>query len=127
MACHVRQLECWYLRLAAERQSPKSENTNATKNHYSHRHADRRPSLRWRFRIHRLIGVNNSAAEPALPSMPIVAGVVAHYDVPIYLTGVGTVIACNTDVTRSQIHGQIVSINFTEGLAAHTGDLLSLS
>jgi multidrug efflux system membrane fusion protein len=59
--------------------------------------------------------------------MPIVAGVVAQYDVPIYLAGVGTVIAYNTDVARSQIHGQIVSINFTEGHAAHTGDLLSLS
>jgi hypothetical protein len=46
--------------------------------------------------------------------------VVAQYDVPIYLAGVGTVIAYNTDVARSQIHGQIVSINFTEGHTAHT-------
>jgi membrane fusion protein, multidrug efflux system len=45
--------------------------------------------------------------------------------VPIYLTGVGTVIAYNTDVVRSQIQGQIVSINFTEGQAVHTGDLLA--
>jgi len=35
--------------------------------------------------------------------------------VPIYLTGVVTVIAYNTDVVRAQIQGQIVSINFTEG------------
>jgi multidrug efflux pump subunit AcrA (membrane-fusion protein) len=49
--------------------------------------------------------------------MPIVAGVVAPYDVPIYLTGVGTVIADNTVTIRSQNHGQIVSINFTEGHA----------
>ncbi len=50
---------------------------------------------------------------------------VAQHDVPIYLTGVGTVIAYNTVVVRSQIQGQIVSINFTEGQAVHTGDLLA--
>jgi hypothetical protein len=47
--------------------------------------------------------------------MPIVAGVVAQYDVPIYLTGVGTVIAYNTVTIRSQNHGQIVSINLPNG------------
>jgi multidrug efflux system membrane fusion protein len=67
----------------------------------------------------------NSAAPPASPPTPIVAGVVTQHDVPIYLTGVGTVIAYNTDVVRSQIQGQIVSVNFTEGQAVHTGDLLA--
>ncbi len=57
--------------------------------------------------------------------MPIVAGTVEQHDVPIYLTGVGTVVAYNTDVVRSQIQGQIVSINFTEGQAVHAGDLLA--
>jgi multidrug efflux system membrane fusion protein len=67
----------------------------------------------------------NAAAPPASPPVPVVAGVVAQHDVPIYLTGVGTVIAYNTDVVRSQIQGQIVSINFTEGQTVHAGDLLS--
>jgi membrane fusion protein, multidrug efflux system len=67
----------------------------------------------------------NSAAPPASPPAPIVAGTVAQHDVPIYLTGVGTVIAYNTVVIRAQILGQIVSINFTEGQAVHTGDLLA--
>ena len=67
----------------------------------------------------------NSAAPPASPPEPIVAGVVAQHDVPIYLTGVGTVIAYNTVVVRAQILGQIVSINFTEGQAVHPGDLLA--
>ena len=40
--------------------------------------------------------------------------------------GVGTVIAYNTVVVRSQIQGQIVSINFTEGQSVHTGDLLAV-
>src|SRR5713101_7334359 len=62
---------------------------------------------------------------PAIPTVPVVAGVVAQHDVPIYLTGVGTVIAYNTVVVHSQIQGQIVSINFTEGQTVHTGDLLA--
>ena len=59
------------------------------------------------------------------PAVPIVAGVVAQHDVPIYLSGVGTVIAYNTDIVRAQIQGQITSINFTEGQAVHAGDLLA--
>lgn len=63
----------------------------------------------------------------ATPSaaVPVVGGVVAQHDVPIYLSGVGTVIAYNTDVVRAQIQGQIVSINFTEGQTVHAGDLLA--
>src|ERR1700726_2509139 len=64
-------------------------------------------------------------AEPAPPTAPIVAGAVAQHDVPIYLTGVGTVIAYNTDIVRAQIQGQIISINFTEGQTVHAGDLLA--
>jgi multidrug efflux system membrane fusion protein len=64
-------------------------------------------------------------APAAPPPVPIVAGVVAQNDVPIYLGGVGTVIAYNTDVVRAQIQGQITSINFTEGQAVHAGDLLA--
>jgi membrane fusion protein, multidrug efflux system len=45
--------------------------------------------------------------------------------VPIYLSGVGTVIAYNTDIVRAQIQGQIISINFTEGQTVHAGDLLA--
>jgi len=64
-------------------------------------------------------------AAPAPPTVPIVAGTVAQHDVPIYLTGVGTVIAYNTDVVRAQIQGQLISINFTEGQTVHAGDLLA--
>jgi multidrug efflux system membrane fusion protein len=67
----------------------------------------------------------DSAATPASPPVPIVAGVVAQHDVPIYLTGVGTVIAYNTAIIHSQIQGQIASINFTEGQTVRAGDLLA--
>jgi multidrug efflux system membrane fusion protein len=68
---------------------------------------------------------STAAPAPAPAPVPIVAGTVAQHDVPIYLTGVGTVIAYNTVVVRSQIQGQLVSINFTEGQAVHVGDLLA--
>jgi multidrug efflux system membrane fusion protein len=64
-------------------------------------------------------------AAPAPPTVPIVAGTVTQHDVPIYLSGVGTVIAYNTDIVRAQIQGQIISINFTEGQTVHAGDLLA--
>ena len=70
--------------------------------------------------------MQKAAAAPApAPPVPIVAGTVAQHDVPIYLTGVGTVIAYNTDIVRAQIQGQITSINFTEGQQVHAGDLLA--
>jgi membrane fusion protein, multidrug efflux system len=63
---------------------------------------------------------------PAVPTAPVVAGTVSSGDVPIYLQGVGTVIAYNTVIVRSQIQGQITKINFTEGQAVKTGDLLAV-
>ncbi|MGY4310794.1 efflux RND transporter periplasmic adaptor subunit [Bradyrhizobium sp. JR3.5] len=66
-----------------------------------------------------------AAASAPVPPVPIVAGTVTQHDVPIYLTGVGTVIAYNTDIVRAQIQGQITSINFTEGQQVHAGDLLA--
>src|ERR1700681_3664076 len=70
--------------------------------------------------------LEKAAAAPATPpAVSIVAGAVTQHDVPIYLSGVGTVIAYNTDVVRAQIQGQIISINFTEGQTVHAGDLLA--
>lgn len=67
------------------------------------------------------------AASPpaAIPTVPVVAGVVSSQDVPIYLRGVGTVIAYNTVLVRSQIQGQITKIAFPEGQTVHAGDLLA--
>jgi multidrug efflux system membrane fusion protein len=65
-----------------------------------------------------------AAPTPAAP-VPVVAATVSQHDVPVYLVGVGTVIAYNTDVVRAQIQGQIISINFTEGQKVHAGDLLA--
>jgi membrane fusion protein, multidrug efflux system len=62
---------------------------------------------------------------PAPLAVPVVAGTVRNGDVPIYLRGIGTVIAYNTDVVRSQIQGQITKITFTEGQTVKAGDTLA--
>jgi membrane fusion protein, multidrug efflux system len=63
---------------------------------------------------------------PSAPlAVPVVAGAVTSGDVPIYLRGIGTVIAYNTVVLRSQIQGQITKITFTEGQTVKAGDTLA--
>ncbi|MFZ5779641.1 MAG: efflux RND transporter periplasmic adaptor subunit [Pseudomonadota bacterium] len=64
-------------------------------------------------------------AAPAASAVPVVAGKVLRHDVPIYLRGVGTVIAYNTVVVRSQIQGELTRIAFTEGQPVRAGDLLA--
>lgn len=70
------------------------------------------------------------AAKSLMPGAPpaavsVVAGTVASGDVPVYLRGVGTVIAYNTTVVRSQIQGQLTRIAFTEGQTVKAGDMLA--
>jgi membrane fusion protein, multidrug efflux system len=74
---------------------------------------------------HRLPFAHAAPPPPAAPPVPVVAGTVTSHDVPIYLRGVGTVIAYNTVLVRSQIQGQITKIAFTEGQSVHAGDLLA--
>jgi membrane fusion protein, multidrug efflux system len=69
--------------------------------------------------------VKAPVAPVASPAVPVVAGVVSSHEVPLYLRGVGTVIAYNTDVVRSQIQGQLIQIAFTEGQTVKAGDLLA--
>lgn len=78
--------------------------------------------------VYRATQPNNAsaAAAPPLPPVPVVADSVRSGDVPIYLNGVGTVIAYNTDVIRSQITGALVQIAFTEGQPVKVGDLLAV-
>jgi multidrug efflux system membrane fusion protein len=70
-------------------------------------------------------GETAAMAPPAPPAVPVVVGTVSSGDVPIYLRGIGTVIAYNTVVVRSQIQGQITKITFTEGQTVKVGDRLA--
>ena len=74
--------------------------------------------------------VFRSTAAPAAPAPPppigIVAASVQSHDVPIYLRGVGTVIAYNNVLLRSQITGELVKISFHQGQQVKKGDVLAV-
>lgn len=59
------------------------------------------------------------------PPVPVVAAQIQKHPVPIYLRGVGTVIAYNNVVVRSQITGPLTRIAFEQGQTVHKGDLLA--
>jgi membrane fusion protein, multidrug efflux system len=64
-------------------------------------------------------------ADPPPSPISVVAAPVLSHDVPIYLRGVGTVIAYNNVLVRSQITGQLVKISFVQGQTVKKGDLLA--
>jgi multidrug efflux system membrane fusion protein len=60
----------------------------------------------------------------AAPAIPVSASKVERADIPIELSGLGTVQALNSVLVRSRVDGQIVKINFSEGKDVHAGDVL---
>ncbi|MGO4523562.1 efflux RND transporter periplasmic adaptor subunit [Microvirga sp. 2MCAF35] len=66
-----------------------------------------------------------AAARPAAPApVPVQVASVEASDIPIYLTGLGSVQALNTVTVRSRVDGQIDKIAFQEGQMVKEGDLL---
>jgi multidrug efflux system membrane fusion protein len=60
-----------------------------------------------------------------LQPVPVIATTVQQHDVPIMLTGLGTVTALNTATVRSQITGLLISVDFKEGQSVKKGELLA--
>jgi multidrug efflux system membrane fusion protein len=57
-------------------------------------------------------------------TVPVVASLSRKGDMPVYLSGLGSVTAFNTVTVRSRVDGQIIKIAFTEGQTVKEGDLL---
>ena len=69
---------------------------------------------------------DQATAPAALPqAVPVIATTVQPRDVPIILTGLGTVTALNTATVRSQVTGLLVSVDFQEGQTVKKAELLA--
>jgi len=65
---------------------------------------------------------NAHAAAPRAVSVAVAP--VVKQDVPVYLSGLGSVTAFNTANIKSRVDGQIMKVNFREGQDVHQGELL---
>jgi multidrug efflux system membrane fusion protein len=76
----------------------------------------------WRAAVHK----QAAAATPAPPAaIAVDTAAVTHADVPIYLSGLGTVQAFYTVTVTARVDGELQKIAFTEGQTVHKGDLLA--
>ena len=57
--------------------------------------------------------------------IPVTAAPVVARDVPLNLTGIGTVQAFNTVTIRARVDGELVNVTFTEGQDVKKGDVLA--
>lgn len=65
------------------------------------------------------------ADESKAPVVPVSVAQVSRADVPLFLTGLGTVVSPHEVVVRPQIDGQLVSLHFREGETVRRGALLA--
>jgi multidrug efflux system membrane fusion protein len=67
----------------------------------------------------------SQASSASVPAVPVTAGLAELKDIPVYLTGLGTVQAFNTVVVKVRVDGQLDKVAFTEGQDVKAGDLLA--
>ena len=67
----------------------------------------------------------HAARAAARPGVPVSVAIVSRQDVPVYLTGLGTVQASFTVGIHSQVDGKLQEVLFTEGQHVKKGDVLA--
>jgi membrane fusion protein, multidrug efflux system len=67
----------------------------------------------------------SQAPSASVPAVPVTAGLAETKNIPVYLTGLGTVQAFNTVVVKVRVDGQLDKVAFTEGQNVKAGDLLA--
>jgi len=60
----------------------------------------------------------------AAKSVPVMATAAKTASMPVYLYGLGSVSALNTDTMQARVSGELVKVAYTEGQQVHKGDLL---
>jgi len=66
-----------------------------------------------------------AARPPASTAIPVTLSIAAKHDLPIYLTGLGSVQASFTVGIRPQVDGKLEGVLFTEGQHVKKGDVLA--
>ena len=58
-------------------------------------------------------------------SVPVTVHSVKRDDIPVYLTGLGTVTPLNSVTVKSRVDGELLRVSFSEGQTVRKGDLLA--
>jgi multidrug efflux system membrane fusion protein len=75
------------------------------------------------FHLERASGA--SPNHPSEPTTPVVVAAVERRDIPVELTGIGTVEAYYQVTVKPRINGQITGLDFTEGTPVRPGQVLA--
>jgi multidrug efflux system membrane fusion protein len=76
------------------------------------------------FTMHRPAAQIGNAGPPGMGRESVAIATAESHDIPIVLSGLGTVTPLATVTVKSQISGYLTQIAFTEGQMVHKGDLL---
>src|SRR5262245_16182364 len=66
-----------------------------------------------------------SAQANFTPAIPVVTAISRKGNLPIYLTGLGSVTALNTVTVRSRVDGELMRVAVSEGQTVSAGDLIA--
>ena len=71
-------------------------------------------------------GKSSAAVEPRVARpVPVLPASVVRRDVPVYLEGIGSVVAYKTVTVRSQVDGRLMQVLFREGQTVRKGEVLA--